>query len=134
MRDDGDGDGLGCTNGYATTPLWARVLLYLASAQAGNKKHLETLPPVLTRSLQSQALNEEISSLQLHSREEPWQAFAVHAAGVQETEPDVLGYQAVLPAHLNPDLAAVSPPPALGRQAPLSGECRSSCSAPLYSW
>lgn len=61
---------------------------------------------------------------------ELWQAFAVCAAGVQET---VLGYQAVLLVHLNPDPAAVPPLAALERQVPLPRECQSSCSAPLYS-
>lgn len=63
---------------------------------------------------------------------ELWQAFAGRAAGAQETERDVLGYQAVLPAHLNPDPAAVPPLAALERQAPLPRDCWSLCSAPFY--
>lgn len=67
-------------------------------------------------------------------RKELWQAFAICAASIQETEPHVWGYQAVLPAHLNPGPAAVPPLAALELQAPLPGEPRSSCSAHLHSW
>lgn len=69
VRDDRDGGDLLFSGRYTTIPLHlVRVLLYLGFEQAGNMKCLETLPPVLTSSLQSQALNQEISSLQLHSR------------------------------------------------------------------
>lgn len=64
-RDDGD---LLFSGSYAMIPFWVRVLLYLGFEQAGNKKCSETLPPVLPSLLQSQALNQEISSLQLCSR------------------------------------------------------------------
>lgn len=69
MRDDSDGSGLLCSGSYAMIPLQVRGLLYLGFEQLGNKKRLEILPPVLTSLLQSQALNQEIPSLQLHSRE-----------------------------------------------------------------
>jgi len=46
--DDGDGDGSFGSNSYAASLSWARVLLCSAFEQAGNKKHLETLPHELT--------------------------------------------------------------------------------------
>lgn len=46
-----------------------RVVVCLVVAQAGSKKHSEALLPMRTRSLQSQALIQDISSFQLHSRE-----------------------------------------------------------------
>lgn len=58
---------------------------------------------------------------------ELWQAFAICAASIQETEPNVWGSQAVLPAHLNPDPAAVPPLAALGLQAPPPREPWFSC-------
>lgn len=69
MRGDrDDGGDLLFGGSYATIPLRVRVLLYLGFEQAGNKKCSETWPPVLPSLLQSQALNQEVSSLQLHSR------------------------------------------------------------------
>lgn len=104
VRDDDDGSGLCCSCGYATTLLQVTVLLYLVFA---HRKCSETLPSALTRLLQSQAVKEEISSLQLPSREGAVAGFCCMRCRLsREIAADVLGYPAVLPAHLNPDRAA----------------------------
>lgn len=51
---------------------------------------------------------------------------------LQETVPGVLGYQADLLAHLNPDPSAWPLPAALVCQAPFPREHQSLCSAPLH--
>lgn len=118
MRDDRDGGDLLCSGSYIAIPLWVRVLLYLGFEQVGSTKCLETLPPVLKSLLQSQALNQESLPFIFIPGKELWQAVALCIAGIQETVPGVLGYQADLLAHLNPDLSVWPPPAALECQAP----------------
>lgn len=101
-----------CSGSYAMIPLQVRGLLYLGFEQVGNKKCLEILPPVLTSLLQSQALNQEIPSLQLHSRERAVAGCSfMHCRHSGDCTCGVLGYQAHLLAHLNPDLSGLPQQP-----------------------